>query len=130
MRPVVIANRRDGGWWWRLPIVAVIWLVIAAPIIAGSVASSTLRAWARDLPAVPDLEAWRAQAHQTSLVLAADGSHLAELPFNDNGVIGHRTLIALDEAPLHLVQAVLAAEDVRFFSHRGVDYRAITRAAW
>ena len=32
--------------------------------------------------------------------------------------------------PPHLVQAVLAAEDVRFFEHRGVDYQAIARAAW
>ena len=127
---VVVANRRDGGWWWRLPVLAVIWLVIAAPIVAGLVVASTLRHWARDLPDVPDLAAWRAQAAQTSLVLAADGSHLAELPFRDGPVVGHRTLVSLDAQPSLLVEAVLAAEDVRFFTHRGVDYPAIVRAAW
>jgi penicillin-binding protein 1A len=127
---VIVANRRDGGWWWRLPLLAVIWLAIALPIIAALVVATTLRHWARDLPDVPDLAAWRAQAPQTSLVLAADGSHLAELPFRDGDVVGHRTLEPLDALPPQLVQAVLAAEDVRFFEHHGVDYAAIARAAW
>ncbi len=130
MRRFVIANRRDGGWWWRLPLVALLWLSFAVPIIGGAVLALTLRSWARDLPEVPDLAAWRADAHQTSLILAADGSHLAELPFRDGDVVGHRTLVTLGELPEHLIDAVLAAEDVRFFQHRGVDYRAVVRAAW
>jgi penicillin-binding protein 1A len=125
-----IANRREGGWWWRLPVCAAIWLTIALPIIAAFVITSTLRGWARDLPEVPDLDAWRTNAHQTSVILAADGSHLAELPFVDGKAVGHRTLSSLDDLPPHLVQAVLAAEDVRFFKHHGVDYAAIARAAW
>ena len=126
---VRVANRRDHGWWWRLPALALLWLAIAAPIIAAGAVAVTLRRWARDLPDVPDLARWRAMAPQTSLVLAADGSHLAELPFRDGKVIGHRTLTPLDRIPEQLVQAVLAAEDVRFFAHRGVDYPAIARAA-
>jgi penicillin-binding protein 1A len=128
-RRVRIANHRDGGWWWRLPVLAILWLAIAAPILAAAVVATTLRRWATDLPDVPDLAAWRAIAPQTSLVLAADGSHLAELPFRDGKVIGHRTLTPLDRVPVQLVAAVLAAEDVRFFAHHGVDYPAIVRAA-
>ncbi len=130
MTTVVVANRRDGGWWWRLPVVALLWLAIALPIVAGGVVALTLRRWARDLPDVPDLAAWRELAPQTSLIVAADGSHLAELPFEDADVVGHRTLVTLDELPPQLIEAVLAAEDVRFFAHHGVDYRAIVRAAW
>ncbi len=130
MTRVRVANGREGGWWWRLPILAVIWLVLAAPIIAGGVVASTLRRWARDLPAVPDLAEWRARAPQTSRIIAADGSILAELPFEDGKAVGHRTLVTLDEVPPHLVHAVLAAEDVRFFTHHGVDYRAMARAAY
>ena len=129
MTRVVIANRRDGGWWWRLPIVAVLWLALALPVVAAGAVAVTLRRWARDLPDVPDLAAWQAQAPRTSLVLAADGAHLAELPFRDGKVIGHRTLAPLERLPPHLVRAVLAAEDVRFFAHHGVDYPAILRAA-
>jgi penicillin-binding protein 1A len=128
-RRVTVANRRDGGWWWRLPLVATLWLGVATPIIAAGVVAMTLRRWARDLPDVPDLDAWRALAPQTSVVRAADGSHLAELPFRDGAVIGHRTLTPLDRIPAPLLEAVLAAEDVRFFAHRGVDYPAIARAA-
>ncbi|MBL0218202.1 MAG: transglycosylase domain-containing protein [Myxococcales bacterium] len=130
MMRVAVANRRDGGWWWRLPVLALIWLVIAVPILAGGAVAITLRRWARDLPDVPDLDAWRAGAAQSSLILAADGSHLAEQPFKDGTVVGHRTLATLDRMPVHLVQAVLAAEDVRFYSHHGVDYQAVVRAAW
>jgi penicillin-binding protein 1A len=126
---VRVANRRDGGWWWRLPLLAVLWLALAIPIVGGAVVAVTLRRWSRDLPEVPDLAAWRAMAPGTSLVLAADGSHLAELPFRDGAVIGHRTLTALDRIPMPVVRAVLAAEDVRFFAHHGVDYPAIARAA-
>ena len=127
----MVANRRDGGWWWRLPLLALIWLAIAVPIVAALVVASTLRRWARDLPEVPDLAAWRAHAPQTTLVLAADGSHLAELPFSrrQRGRPPHagRARRAAARTSSH---AVLAAEDVRFFQHHGVDYQAIARAAW
>jgi penicillin-binding protein 1A len=126
---VTVLNRRDTGWWWRLPACALLWLAVALPVIAGLVVIGTLRGWAKDLPDVPDLAAWRAAAPQTTLVLAADGSHLAELPFRDGAVTGHRWLVAIEDLPPHLVQAVLAAEDVRFYAHRGVDYSAVVRAA-
>jgi penicillin-binding protein 1B len=38
--------------------------------------------------------------------------------------------VRLAEAPLSLLQAVLAAEDHRFFDHAGVDLRGLLRAAW
>ena len=130
MRRVIVGNRRDRGWYWKMPLLAVIWLSIAIPIVIALIVISTLRGWARDLPDVPDLDAWRAGAPGTTVILAADGSHLAELPFQDGKAVGHRTFVSLDAMPKHLVQAVLAAEDVRFYQHKGVDYQAIARAAW
>ncbi len=130
MRRIVVGNRREGGWWWRAPVLAVLWAVIATPIVIALIGASTLRTWAKDLPEVPDLADWRARAPQTSLLLAADGSHLAEQPFRDGVVVGHRTLSTLEQMPRHLIDAVLAAEDVRFFSHPGYDVQAIVRAAW
>jgi penicillin-binding protein 1B len=38
--------------------------------------------------------------------------------------------VRLDETPRVLIDAVLAAEDHRFFEHGGVDVRALVRAAW
>jgi penicillin-binding protein 1B len=39
-----------------------------------------------------------------------------------------RHLISIEQVPEHLVLAVLAAEDHRFFQHSGVDFRGILRA--
>jgi penicillin-binding protein 1A len=113
-----------------VPVLAVVWSMIAAPIVVAVFAIATLRGWAKGLPDVPDLAQWRTYAAQTSLILAADGSHLAEQPFTDGDVVGHRTLVTLDALPRRLVQAVLAAEDVRFFTHHGYDVQAIARALW
>ena len=38
--------------------------------------------------------------------------------------------VRLEEAPRVLIDAVLAAEDHRFFEHGGLDLRALARAAW
>ena len=41
---------------------------------------------------------------------------------------GDRWPVRVDELPQHMVQAILAAEDARFFDHRGVSVRGIVRA--
>ncbi len=40
-----------------------------------------------------------------------------------------RILVRLEDVPRHLVQALIATEDHRFYSHAGVDPRALARAA-
>ncbi len=127
---VIVGNRRYGGWWWRIPILLVLWLSIASPIVVVWIVTSTLRGYAARLPDVPDLAEWRAAEPQSSRLLAADGTVLAELPFRDGKVVGHRTRCSLDRLPAHVIDAVLAAEDVRFWEHKGADYQAIVRAAW
>ena len=39
-----------------------------------------------------------------------------------------RQLISIEQVPEHQIQAVLAAEDHRFFQHYGIDWRGILRA--
>ncbi len=39
-----------------------------------------------------------------------------------------RILVAVDQLPPHLIHAVLAAEDGRFYAHHGLDLRGIVRA--
>lgn len=39
-----------------------------------------------------------------------------------------RTLISLQDVPDHVKKATLAAEDINFYQHRGLDWRGITRA--
>ena len=129
---VAIANRRAGGLWWKAPVALLLWGLLAAPIVAGIVALVILRGYAADLPAAPDLDAWRASLPRTSIITAADGTVLAEIPFQAAGgaEIGHRRWVAARDLPPLLVRALLAAEDVRFLQHRGVDLHAVARAAW
>lgn len=73
----------------------------------------------------PDLEEPKIRSIALrSTVLAADGTALATL-FTEN-----REAIDYDEVPKLLVDAVVAAEDQRFWSHKGFDAKAITRAAF
>lgn len=60
---------------------------------------------------------------QTSQVLAADGTLLAELHAEQD-----RRLVPLTHVPVVLRHAVVAVEDARFYDHAGVDARAIARA--
>ncbi len=61
---------------------------------------------------------------QSSRIYAADGRLITVLHAEEN-----RENVTLDEMPRHLVDAVVAVEDARFFDHRGVDVKAILRAA-
>ena len=57
-------------------------------------------------------------------IFTADGALLGE--FGEE----RRFVVKYDAVPKKLVQAVLAAEDDRFFEHGGVDYMGIARAAF
>jgi penicillin-binding protein 1A len=57
-------------------------------------------------------------------LLAADGTPIAR-----NGAIVDMP-VDVQELPPHVVQAFLAIEDRRFYSHWGVDPRGVVRAAW
>ncbi len=74
------------------------------------------------------------QAHDVSRLYAppsqatriyADGGELIASLFREN-----RQVVPLTDVPPMIRQAVLAIEDERFYSHRGVDPRAIARALW
>ena len=41
-----------------------------------------------------------------------------------------RRPVPLEKISPHVVKVILAAEDARFFAHRGVDYAALARALW
>ena len=60
--------------------------------------------------------------------LATDGRPLRQMLSSDGQRVA--AVVPLDEIPDLFVHATLAAEDKRFFSHGGVDLRAVARAAW
>jgi penicillin-binding protein 1A len=61
---------------------------------------------------------------ENSFVYAADGSVLGSIPAEQN-----RQPVALDQISPLLAQATVDIEDRRFYSHAGVDYEGILRAA-
>ncbi|RLD30130.1 MAG: penicillin-binding protein [Bacteroidetes bacterium] len=56
-------------------------------------------------------------------IISSDGETLGKFYFNDN-----RTPVDYKELPQHLVDALIATEDVRFHKHSGVDARGTLRA--
>ena len=60
---------------------------------------------------------------QTSSIYDADGALLSEIRGTEN-----RRPVEIGDIPLHTQQAFLAAEDLRFYTHRGIDFYRILGA--
>ena len=56
-----------------------------------------------------------------TVVLSEEGELLGKI-FSEN-----RTAISYNQIPLHLINALVATEDARFFEHKGVDSRSLLR---
>lgn len=109
----------------RLPIYhsRVFWsVVLLSAGVAGS-ATRLYRVWATTEANLPDVSnALTFERKGTITIKAMDGQVLQKL--------GPATqeYLTYDEIPASLIQAFIAAEDRRFYEHRGIDYRGIARA--
>ena len=56
-------------------------------------------------------------------VISSDGVTLGKFYYEDN-----RTPVSFNELPKHLVDALIATEDIRYFDHAGIDARGTLRA--
>jgi len=56
-------------------------------------------------------------------IISSDGRTLGKFYYEDN-----RTPVAYSELPKHLVEALIATEDVRYYEHAGIDARGTLRA--
>jgi penicillin-binding protein 1A len=89
-----------------------------AALLVGAVVAF---AWTRELPAFEALEDYEPLV--TTRVHGADGTEVFQFARE------RRTVVPLEQIPQVLRQAVLAAEDARFYEHEGVNYLAIARCA-
>jgi membrane peptidoglycan carboxypeptidase len=96
-------------------------LGVAAAVALGPVLAFAVGYLAFSVPN-PD----EAVNHQVTVLSYADGSPLTRLVPEE----GNRTKVPLDQVPLHVRHAVLAAEDRSFYSNPGFDLTGIMRAAW
>ena len=73
---------------------------------------------------MPDLKVLEnPKTNLASEILSEEGKTIAKFYFNDN-----RTPVSFSEFPQHLVDALLATEDIRFYSHSGIDWISTLRA--
>ncbi len=103
------------------------WIVYLASVALGlAVVGALLGAFVLALlwPTLPSLEALTDYQPKIPLrVVSAEGELLGE--FGEE----RRAVITIREVPDMMKQAILAAEDERFYQHGGVDYLSVARAA-
>src|SRR5436190_690231 len=114
--------------WWYDPIQrrrAIITTVLALLYGSGLAYGSWTRVCSGDrCPSIMRLAPGnsRHEQLQTSKVYAADGRLISELG------IELRTVLPLEQIPVHVRQAFIAVEDKRFYAHNGIDYWRILGA--
>ncbi len=102
----------------RKSLLLSLFLILMAVLIGGSAGFFIYSIW--DLPEVTALEEYKPSI--TSRVYSENNKLLAEF-FMEN-----RTPVALVDVPANMIDAIIATEDTRFYSHRGIDFHGIARA--
>src|SRR5919197_405297 len=112
-------------WWFdakqrrRVIITTVLALLYATGLAYGS----WTRVCAGDrCPSIMRIDPRQRPQVQTSKVYAADGRLISEYGLE------RRTVVPLDQIPIHVRQAFLATEDKRFYSHHGIDFMRLPGA--
>ena len=103
--------------WWQ-------WILLSLFAMGFALAALASLAVVLIYPDLPSLEVLTDYRPKIPLrVYSADGSLIAE--FGEE----RRALVSIDKVPTQLKQAILAAEDERFYQHGGIDTLGILRAA-
>src|SRR5262245_19744361 len=96
----------------------------ARPLVVGLLGFA-LAAAACDLPSLQEARQNADALAQTSAIYSADGRLITRLHAGEN-----RIVVGSRKIPQVIRDAVIAIEDKRFYDHRGVDVRALLRAAY
>jgi penicillin-binding protein 1A len=103
--------------WWTFPALLLL-SALAVGIILLAFAAAIV------YPTLPSLDALTDYHPKIPLrVYSADGKLIGE--FGEE----RRAVVSIKAVPKPLIDAILAAEDERFYQHRGVDYMGVARAA-
>lgn len=109
------APRRSVAWFLlRWALVGLVWIAVFAAGMTAYVVRG-----------LPDTDAWMRFDHRDSVTIRADDHSVIATFGTARGDNLH-----LAEMPKSLIDAVIATEDRRFRSHRGVDPIGLARATW
>ena len=100
--------------WVRRGLYVAAVVVLLLPIVTFAMAYFIV-----DIPKPGDI-----RTNQVSTILASDGSELAKLVPPE----GNREDVSISEVPVHVRQAVIAAEDRNFYSNPGLSFTGFARA--
>ncbi|TFZ07303.1 penicillin-binding protein 1A [Ramlibacter henchirensis] len=123
-RPASRSRSKSNRTFSQRVLAALLWLaggVLAAGVSLVIVGAVALSVAYPNLPDISELADYRPKLPLR--VFSADGVLLGE--FGEE----RRNLTPIAEIPAVMKNAVLAIEDARFYSHSGVDYRGLVRAA-
>jgi membrane peptidoglycan carboxypeptidase len=101
--------------WLRRGLYATVAVLILLPIVTFGMAYLIV-----DVPKPGDI-----RTNQVSTILASDGSELAKIVPPE----GNRVDVNIDQIPVHVRNAVMAAEDRDFYSNPGFSFTGFARAA-
>lgn len=108
------------GRWWRRLLKAAAWIMVVGATLGVGAIAGLLWYYGRDLPQLITVEDYRPP--RASVVLDRDGQVLARFGLE------RRTVVPMERIPAVMRQAIIAAEDAEFYSHKGLDYPGMLRA--
>lgn len=74
------------------------------------------------MPKIEDLE--NPKINLATEIISEDGEVLGTIYYTNQ----NRTRVSYERLPQHLIDALIATEDVRFYRHSGIDFRGLARA--
>ena len=95
------------------------WILFSVPVLLVATLIGLVWAFA-DIPSFEELE--NPDSNLATQVIADDGSTILSTFHIEN-----RSYVTYDELSLNLVHAAVATEDVRFYTHSGIDFRSLAR---
>jgi len=98
----------------------VVWTVVAGTLAAGVLGFVVYREVTADLPPVDQILHYKPPV--ATRIYGDDGTLIGEF------YVERRYLVPLEQIPMHVRLAFLAAEDADFYRHRGIDPGGIARA--
>ncbi len=94
-------------------------ILVLSSIFIGGLAGGYL-AFAKGIPSIDELKKYHSAGG--TKIYADDDTLIGEVKA-EKGIF-----LAIDNIPKHMINAIIAVEDSRFFKHKGIDYIAIGRA--